>query len=167
MNQTEANALLASIKAYAALADDKNFTLHASEGVHMKKADAAARALAEPTKLCGYFQHDQVTTVTIKTQDGWDLPKSQWKTQSTPTGKSEDVSGVEQLRLIKAFFRGAKVKARPGNTPSLATMRGPIPAGFTGYTNALGTDTYTAVSNMVAVVSKGTNWQLVTVYPVN
>ena len=166
MNQTEANALLASIVSYASLASDTNFTLHASEGVHMSKTLAAARAVSDKSKLCGYFQHTVMETVTVRTDsEGYTLPKPQ--KISRPTKHSEDVNGVEYLRLIKAFFRSGSVTATPSTASStLATMKGPIPAGFTGYTNTLGTATYTAVTNMQAIVSKGSNWQLVTIYPV-
>ncbi len=167
MNQTEANAVLASIVTYTSLASDSNYTMHASEGVHMSKTKASARAVSDKTKLCGYFQHNKLTTTIVKVDaGGYTLPKSGWIRTATPTGASEDVSDVEKLRLIKAFFRSGAVVASSTGTSSLATMKGPIPAGFTGHTNTKGTDTYTAVTNMVAIVSKGTNWQLITIYPV-
>lgn len=168
MNQLEANALLASIKSYASLADESNFTIHASEGVHMSESLAKARAIDEPTKLCGYFQHGQVTTKVQKTDgQGWALPKASWTTVSTPTGRSEDVNGVEYMRLVKAFFKSGNVTASPGNTAALANMDGPIPDGFTGFTNKIGTTEYKQVTKMRAIVSKGTNWQLITIYPVS
>jgi hypothetical protein len=70
------------------------------------------------------------------------------------------------MRLVKAFFRSGNVVATPSATNTLANMQGPIPAGFTGYTNAIGTANYQPVQNMRAIVSKGTNWQLITIYPV-
>lgn len=167
MNQTEANALLVSIIANAAGTDDGNFSYHAIEGVHMSKTQASARALADPTNLCGYFQHEQVRITTIKTDaEGWDLPPSGWIKRSTPTGLWENVSEVEYVRLVKAFFRTGQVIASPNRIAELATMRGPIPRGFSGYTNVIGTANYFQVTNMQAIIRKGRNWQLVTIYPV-
>lgn len=167
MNQMKADALLKSIATYASLASESNFTLHASEGVHMSKELAKARALEDTSKLCGYFQHDQMDIITkTKDDDGWDIPKKQQVKTFAANGISEDVSTVEYMRLIKAFFRDNTVTASPGSDDKIANMKGPIPANFTGYTNAIGTDTYTQVHNMKVVILSVTNWQLVTIYPV-
>jgi hypothetical protein len=166
MNQSDANALLAIIVKYASLASAENFTLHATQGVHMSAVLASARAVADNTRPCGYFQHSQMETSIVKIDaDGWEFQKKDWIITSTPTGRLENVSEVEYVRLLKAFFRGAVVAAPNGDA---AMMTGPIPAGFTGATNALGTATYTAVTNMRVLVSggHGSNWQLITVYPV-
>lgn len=168
MDQTKADALLQSIVKYLSATDGGNFSSHATDGVHMSKTLASARALAEPTKLCGYFQHQEMTTTTVKVnEEGWQLAKKDWIQKRTPTGRWVDVNSVEYIRLVKAFFRTDKVVASPDpSKPDLAIMKGPIPEGFAGYTNAIGTVNYVQVTNMRAIIRKGVNWQLVTIYPV-